>query len=167
MEGSTCVLLVKNWSKMQEKKLLSVLWCVRKNTFIIYIENFRSMFLTEDNLLLLLLLSCSSRVWLCATPQTAAQQAPQSLGFSRQGCWSGLPFPSSQSVFKSSGLGIFLSVRNFFLTLYRVQITFSIFDFMIFFTFLRLFSIISSNIASVPIFNHFLLVYELSKYYKY
>ena len=164
MEGSTCVLLVKNWSKMQGKKLQSVLWCVRKNTFIIYIQNFRSVFLTEDNLLLL---SCSSRVWLRATPQTAAQQAPQSLGFSRQGCWSGLPFPSSQSVFKSSGLGIFLSVRSFFLTLYRVQITFSIFDFMIFSTFLRLFSIISSNTASVPIFNHVLLVYELSKYYKY
>ena len=45
-------------------------------------------------LLLLLLLSCFSRVWLCATPQTAAHQAPPSLGFSRQGHWSGLPFPS-------------------------------------------------------------------------
>ena len=45
-------------------------------------------------LLLLLLLSRFSRVWLCATPQTAAHQAPQSLGFSRQEHWSGLPFPS-------------------------------------------------------------------------
>ena len=45
-------------------------------------------------LLLLLLLSCFSRVWLCATPQTAAHQAPPSLGFSRQEHWSGLPFPS-------------------------------------------------------------------------
>ena len=35
-----------------------------------------------------------SRVWLCATPQTAAHQAPPSLGFSRQEHWSGLPFPS-------------------------------------------------------------------------
>ena len=43
---------------------------------------------------LLLLLSRFSRVRLCATPQTAAQQAPQSLGFSRQKHWSGLPFPS-------------------------------------------------------------------------
>ena len=43
---------------------------------------------------LLLLLSCFSRVQLCATPQTAAHQAPQSLGFSRQEYWSGLPFPS-------------------------------------------------------------------------
>ena len=45
-------------------------------------------------LLLLLLLSCFSRVRLCATPKTAAHQAPLSLGFSRQGHWSGLPFPS-------------------------------------------------------------------------
>ena len=42
----------------------------------------------------LLLLSHFSRVLLCATPQTAAHQAPPSLGFSRQEHWSGLPFPS-------------------------------------------------------------------------
>ena len=35
-----------------------------------------------------------SRVQLCVTPQTAAHQAPPSLGFSRQEHWSGLPFPS-------------------------------------------------------------------------
>ena len=45
-------------------------------------------------MLLLLLLSRFSRVRLCATPETAAHQAPQSLGFSRQEHWSGLPFPS-------------------------------------------------------------------------
>ena len=45
-------------------------------------------------LLLLLLLSHFSRVQLCATPETAAHQAPLSLGFSRQEHWSGLPFPS-------------------------------------------------------------------------
>ena len=45
-------------------------------------------------LLLLLLLSHFSRVWLCATPETAAHQAPPSLGFSRQEHWSVLPFPS-------------------------------------------------------------------------
>ena len=45
-------------------------------------------------LLLLLLLSRFSRVWLCATPQMAAHQAPPSLGFFRQEHWSGLPFPS-------------------------------------------------------------------------
>ena len=41
-----------------------------------------------------LLLSHFSRVRLCATPQTAAHQAPPSLGFSRQEYWSGLPFSS-------------------------------------------------------------------------
>ena len=46
------------------------------------------------NMLLLLLLSHFSRVRLCVTPQTAAYQAPLSLGFSRQEHWSGLPFPS-------------------------------------------------------------------------
>ena len=35
-----------------------------------------------------------SRVRLFATPRTVAYQAPQSMGFSRQECWSGLPFPS-------------------------------------------------------------------------
>ena len=45
-------------------------------------------------MLLLLLLSHISRVRLCATPQTAAHQAPPSLGFSRQERWGGLPFPS-------------------------------------------------------------------------
>ena len=44
--------------------------------------------------LLLLLLSCFSRVRLCVTPYIAAHQAPPSLGFSRQEHWSGLPFPS-------------------------------------------------------------------------
>jgi len=45
-------------------------------------------------LLLLLLLSRFSCAGLCVTPQTAAHQAPPSLGFSRQEHWSGLPFPS-------------------------------------------------------------------------
>ena len=45
-------------------------------------------------LLPLLLLSRVSGVRLCATPQTAAHQAPPSLGFSRQEHWSRLPFPS-------------------------------------------------------------------------
>ena len=43
--------------------------------------------------LLLLLLSHFSCVQLCVIPQTAAHQAPPSLGFSRQEHWSGLPFP--------------------------------------------------------------------------
>ena len=36
----------------------------------------------------------TSRVQLFATPWTVAYQAPPSMGFSRQECWSGLPFPS-------------------------------------------------------------------------
>ena len=35
-----------------------------------------------------------SRVWLLATPWTAAYQAPPSMGFSRQEYWSGMPLPS-------------------------------------------------------------------------
>ena len=35
-----------------------------------------------------------SRVQLFVTPWTVAYQAPPSMGFSRQECWSGLPFPS-------------------------------------------------------------------------
>ena len=35
-----------------------------------------------------------SRVWLLVTPWTAAYQAPPSMGFSRQECWSRLPLPS-------------------------------------------------------------------------
>ena len=45
-------------------------------------------------LLLLLLLSQFSRVWLCATPETAAHWAAPSMGFSRQEYWSGVPLPS-------------------------------------------------------------------------
>ena len=57
---------------------------------ILYIENHKD----AARKLLLLLLSRFSRVRLCATPQTAAHQAPLSLGFSRQEHWSGLPLPS-------------------------------------------------------------------------
>ena len=49
----------------------------------------------------MLLLSRFSRVRLCATPETAAHQAPPSLGFSRQEHWSGLPFPSPMHEVKS------------------------------------------------------------------
>ena len=40
-------------------------------------------------------LSC---VRLFVTPWTAARQAPLSMGFSRQGYWSGLPFPSPRDL---------------------------------------------------------------------
>ena len=47
----------------------------------------------ESRYELLLLLCRFSHVRLCATPETAAHQAPPSLQFSRQEHWSGLPFP--------------------------------------------------------------------------
>ena len=59
-----------------------------------FFKNGLRMSASSTLLLLLLLLSRFSPVWLCATPQTAAHQAPPSLGFSRQEHWSGLPFPS-------------------------------------------------------------------------
>ena len=42
-----------------------------------------------------------SRVWLLATPRTAAYQAPPSMGFSRHKYWSGAPLPSPR-VYHSS-----------------------------------------------------------------
>ena len=51
--------------------------------------------------LLRLLPSRFSRVRLCATPQTAAHQAPPSVRFSRREYWSGLPFPSPMHERKS------------------------------------------------------------------
>ena len=50
--------------------------------------------MTSLLLLLLLLLSRFSHVRLLATPWTAAHQAPPSMGFSKQGYWSGVPLPS-------------------------------------------------------------------------
>ena len=42
-----------------------------------------------------------SRVWLLATPWTAAYQAPPSMGFSRQEHWSGVPSPSPNIQYRS------------------------------------------------------------------
>ena len=39
---------------------------------------------------------------LCATPWTAAYQAPPSMGFSRQEYWSGVPLPSALDSLESS-----------------------------------------------------------------
>ena len=39
-----------------------------------------------------------SRVWLFATPWTAAYQAPPYMGFSRQEYWSGVPLPSPKCI---------------------------------------------------------------------
>ena len=39
-----------------------------------------------------------SRVRLLVTPWTAVCQAPLSMGFSRQECWSGVPLPSPEDL---------------------------------------------------------------------
>ena len=62
---------------------------VQKHQFFVL-----SLFYDPNLTSILLLLSRFSHVRLCATPYTAAHQAPPSLGFSRQEHWSGLPFPS-------------------------------------------------------------------------
>ena len=43
-----------------------------------------------------------SRVRLFVTPWTVAYQDPQSMGFSRQEYWSGLPFPSPSDLAKKN-----------------------------------------------------------------
>ena len=43
-----------------------------------------------------------SRVWLLATPWTAAYQAPPPMGISRQEYWSGLPLPSPRFLLEGS-----------------------------------------------------------------
>ena len=58
-------------------------------------------------MLLLLLLSCFSRVRLYVTLWTAAHQAPLSTGFSRQEYWSGLPFPSL-TIYTETSLSYYL-----------------------------------------------------------
>ena len=47
-----------------------------------------------DNYILRVKVKSVSCVQLFGTPWTVAYQDPQSMGFSRQECWSGLPFPS-------------------------------------------------------------------------
>ena len=46
-----------------------------------------------------------SRVWLLATSWTAAQQAPPSMGFSRQEYWSGVPLPSPKECLEAPQAG--------------------------------------------------------------
>ena len=73
-------------------------------------------FFRLNPVLLLLLLSGFSSVWLCATPWTAAHQAPRSTRYSRQEYWSGLPFPSLQhclvSKYKEEQFWIFLELYH-------------------------------------------------------
>ena len=70
--------------------------CKEQDTTEVIEHKHKSMLISQTGpvSLFMLLLSHFSSVRLCATPQTAAHQAPRSLGFSRQERWSGLPFPS-------------------------------------------------------------------------
>ena len=67
---------------------------VRQNVDAVLSASMEWLELGWEYVKMLLLLSHFSRVRPCATPETAAHQAPPSLGFSRQEHWSGLPFPS-------------------------------------------------------------------------
>ena len=67
-----------------------------------------------EMLLLLLLLSRFSRVRRLATPWTVAYQAPPSMGFSRQGYWSGMPLPSPMKTLLTVYLKIFPTERLHF-----------------------------------------------------
>ena len=76
------------------RRVSRVPWTARRSNQSILKETTPEYSLKGPMLKLLLLLSRFSRVRLCATPETAAHQAPLFLGFSRQEHWSGLPFPS-------------------------------------------------------------------------
>ena len=60
--------------------------------FLAHHYSFTIYIVSEVNLL--------SRVRLFATPWTVAYPAPPSMGFSRQECWSGLPFRHSINIFE-------------------------------------------------------------------
>ena len=83
-------------SRRAEGNVVSWLQTIWGSTLTLWLGNFAltSIPKSYSSTLLLLLLSRFSRVQLCETPETAAHQAPPSLGFSRQEHWSGLPFPS-------------------------------------------------------------------------
>ena len=91
---------VKHLPAMWETWLRSLGWedhmekAKATHSSILVWRNSKGVTKSQTQLLLLLLLRRFSRVRLCATPYTAAHQAPPSLGFSRQEHWSGLPFPS-------------------------------------------------------------------------
>jgi len=72
-----------------------------------------SVLLAQLLLLLLLLRRRFSRVRLCATPETAAHQAPSSMGFSRQEYWSGVTSPSPLLAFRNAMMGFGSSVEFF------------------------------------------------------
>ena len=87
------------WETWKDWPQKSFAMLVKPMPFFFFNQGFLWVLIATDPicLLLLLLLSHFSRVWLCVTPYTAAHQAPPSLGFSRQERWSGVPLPSPLS----------------------------------------------------------------------
>ena len=109
--------IVKSWAWLKQLSMhacVCVCVCVCKAAVPIYIYTHTQSYKAAIMKLCLfpflcgklLLLSCFSRVQLLVTPWTAAHQAPASMGFSRQECWSGLPLPSPKFTAK---LDIFFS----------------------------------------------------------
>ena len=112
-EGQPCVPLISTWSHfwrmlvLKPTVIIKPFWklCGKSPSFSFYssvtshmplnffVPQFSPLYDEDSNIFNCVLLSCFSRVQLCATPWTVAQQAPLSLGFSRQEYWSGLPCP--------------------------------------------------------------------------
>ena len=106
---SNTLFLKRTWKNWKYNRPW-MLWCGQCDicTFM-WVQTWPNVIATIVHLpgseMLLLLLSCFSRVRLCSTPETAAHQAPPSLGFSRQEHWSGVPFPSPMQVKSEKGKG--------------------------------------------------------------
>ena len=60
-----------------------------------------------------------SRIWLLATPWTAAYQAPPSMGYSRQEYWSAVPLPSPKKLPKVHEIHEQNIESNFFMVKYK------------------------------------------------
>ena len=80
--------------------LLTDIWVIYRlltavNTSVCWMYVFMSLRCTPRTGISVLCSLCSAAqlCWLCATPWTAAHQAPLSMEFSRQEYWSELPFP--------------------------------------------------------------------------
>ena len=90
---NTCIIFQQNWLWLWVTFLLHSFPILSSASIMLRSHSIHSLLFFACTALLLLL-SRFSRVRLCVTPQTAAHQAPLSLGFSRQEHWSGLPFLS-------------------------------------------------------------------------
>ena len=86
-----------------------------------------------------------SRIWLLATPWTAAYQAPPSMGFARQQYWSGVPLPSPSEVQKP-----YFFFPNFLLSLIlNISSTYIENQVRLFFLFSLLLGLVVPNVSEV------------------